>query len=133
MGTAHGFLHNKHSGFIRTASSSKCAGFLLVVPDSSGYHSITTKTKAALIDLETAAATAVLDPSIEAEMCTVMAHVALDFTSLASPSRSLMRLFAVVGRVLAITAEYLPHHSIDPEELMIQVFLLSLALRAQRF
>lgn len=41
-----------------------------------------------------------------------------------------MRHFAVLGRVFAITADYLvPDQSIHTEELMIQVFLLSMALR----
>lgn len=70
-----------------------------------------------------------LDPTIEAELCTTMAHVALDFTGLVSPSRSIVRLLSVVGRLFAISADYLPDHSIHTEELMIQVFLLSLALR----
>lgn len=74
-------------------------------------------------------AAGVFDPLIEAELCTTMAHVALDFTSLASPSRSVIRLFAVIGRVFAISADYLPDHSIHTEELMIQIFLLSWALR----
>jgi hypothetical protein len=116
MGSAHGFLPNKPNSFIRTAPSNYGVG--------NGSH--ITKRKTALNDV---AAIGVLDPSIEAELCTTMAHVALDFTSLASPSRSLMRLFAVIGRVFAISADYLPDHSIHTEELMIQVFLLSLALR----
>jgi len=69
------------------------------------------------------------DPMIEAELCSTMAHVALDFTGLLSPSKSIVRLFSVVGRVFAISADYLPDHSIHTEELIIQIFLLSLSLR----
>jgi hypothetical protein len=69
------------------------------------------------------------DPSVEAELCTTMAHVALDFTGLMSPSKSIIRLFSVVGRLFAISADYLPDHSIHSEEVMIQGILLALALR----
>jgi hypothetical protein len=70
-----------------------------------------------------------IDPSVEAELCTTMAHMALDFTGLMSPSKSIIRLFAVIGRLLAISADYLPDHSIHSEEFIIQGFLLALALR----
>jgi hypothetical protein len=64
-----------------------------------------------------------IDPSVEAELCTTMAHMALDFTGLMSPSKSIIRLFAVIGRLLAISADYLPDHSIHSEEFIIQGFL----------
>ena len=70
-----------------------------------------------------------IDSAVEAELCTTLAHVALDFTGLVSPSRSIMRLFTVIGRVFAISADYLPDHSIHTEEIFIQGFLLTLALR----
>lgn len=70
-----------------------------------------------------------IDPTVEAELCTTIAHVALDFTGLMSPSKGIMRLFAVIGRLFAISADYLPDHSIHTEELTIQIFLLALALR----
>jgi hypothetical protein len=73
---------------------------------------------------------AVVDPSLEAESLTVMAHLALDFSGFVlSPSRSLIRLFAVMGRICSITADYLVDHSIHTEELMIQLFLISVALK----
>lgn len=70
-----------------------------------------------------------IDPSVEAELCTTIAHVALDFTGLMSPSKSIIRLFAVIGRLFAISADYIPDHSIHTEELTIQMFLLALATR----
>jgi hypothetical protein len=71
-----------------------------------------------------------LDPSLEAESLTVMAHLALDFSGFAlSPSRSLLRLFAVLGRIFAISADYVVDHSIHTEELIIQLFLISVAVK----
>lgn len=70
------------------------------------------------------------DPYLEAESLTVMAHLALDFSGFVlSPSRSLFRLAAVLGRVFAISADYVVDHSIHTEELMIQLFLITMALK----
>jgi hypothetical protein len=139
MGNAHGFLHqNKQSSFIRTAPSN--CGLLVVANGFSSsssrqhhQHHCTRNTKKTALNYVTDpfGGGVFLDPLIEAELCTTMAHVTMDFTSLASPSRSLMRRFSVIGRVFAISADYLPDHSIHTEELMIQVFLLSLALREE--
>jgi hypothetical protein len=70
-----------------------------------------------------------IDPFLEAELLAGLAHVALDFTGFLSPSKSLIRLFSVVGRVFAISADYLPDHSIHTEELVIQVFLIGIAMK----
>ncbi|KAL3928482.1 MAG: hypothetical protein SGARI_005023 [Bacillariaceae sp.] len=71
-----------------------------------------------------------VDPSLEAESLTVMAHLALDFSGFViSPSRSLFRLAAVLGRVCAISADYVLDHNIHTEELMIQLFLISVAMK----
>ena len=72
------------------------------------------------------------DPGVEAEVCSTMAHLALDFTGFLSPSRSLLRIVSVIGRLFAISADYLPDHNIHPEELIIQIVLLSFALRGGR-
>jgi hypothetical protein len=59
-----------------------------------------------------------------------MAHLALDFSGFVMcPSRSWLRLFAVLGRVFVISADYVVDHSIHTEELMIQLFLMSMALK----
>jgi hypothetical protein len=71
-----------------------------------------------------------LDPSLEAEVLTGMVHVTMDFTGiLFTPPRSMLRLFPVIGRIFAISADYIVDHSIHPEELMIQLFLICVALR----
>lgn len=68
-------------------------------------------------------------PLFEAEVLTDMAHVALDFSGLLSPSRSVMRLYSIIGRFFALGADYIPDHLIHPEELMIQFFLICVTLR----
>jgi hypothetical protein len=70
-----------------------------------------------------------LDPSFGAEVLAGMAHLGLDFTSMLSPSKSLIRLFALIGRIFAISADYLPDHAIHPEELLIQLFLMGVTMK----
>jgi hypothetical protein len=67
--------------------------------------------------------------SVEAEVFAGLAHVGLDFTGMLSPSKSLIRLFAIVGRVFALSADYLPDHAIHPEELTIQLFFMCVSMR----
>eukprot|EP00535_Pseudo-nitzschia_heimii_P002049 CAMPEP_0197181644 /NCGR_PEP_ID=MMETSP1423-20130617/5868_1 /TAXON_ID=476441 /ORGANISM="Pseudo-nitzschia heimii, Strain UNC1101" /LENGTH=107 /DNA_ID=CAMNT_0042631933 /DNA_START=149 /DNA_END=472 /DNA_ORIENTATION=- len=70
-----------------------------------------------------------LSPDVEVEVLTTMAHVTMDFTGLVNPSKTLLRYFAVLGRVFVISADYITDHSIHPEELMIQLFLMGIAVK----
>ncbi|KAL3942925.1 MAG: hypothetical protein SGBAC_002953 [Bacillariaceae sp.] len=79
------------------------------------------------VPLTTAATTT--SPLVEAEVLTDMAHVALDFSGMLSPSKSMMRLYSIFGRIFALSADYLPDHVIHPEELMIQAFLICVTMR----
>jgi hypothetical protein len=81
--------------------------------------------------MSTTSSTALLDPNVEAEVLTDMSHLALDFTSLlnSSSKKALLKRSLVIGRVLVILADYLPDHSIHPEELVIQLFMLGLAIK----
>ena len=58
-----------------------------------------------------------------------MSHVALDFTSLLNSSKALLKKSSVIGRVLVIFADYIPDHSIHPEELAIQLIMLGVAMK----
>ena len=64
-----------------------------------------------------------------AELLQGMAHMALDFSGFVTPSRHIIRACAVVGRLCCLSADYLPDHSIHPEEFAIQVLLMGIALR----
>mmetsp|Transcript_59458 Transcript_59458/g.64206 ORF Transcript_59458/g.64206 Transcript_59458/m.64206 type:complete len:168 (+) Transcript_59458:87-590(+) len=70
-----------------------------------------------------------MSTDVEAEVLTAMAHLTMDFTALAKPSKNLIRLFVVIGRMLVISADYVADHSIHPEELLIQLFLMSVAIK----
>jgi hypothetical protein len=73
------------------------------------------------------------NPDVEAELLGFMANVAFYFTGFVSPSKSMLRLFSVVGRILVIFADYLPDHSMHYEELAIQLVLLGIAMRDMQF
>ena len=71
-----------------------------------------------------------VNPHVEAEVLTDMSHVALDFTGFFKPSRASYLVFAVLGRLLLIAADYLPDHAVSPEELAVQMFLLGTNVNA---
>ena len=71
----------------------------------------------------------VADPKVEAGFFAGMSHLALDFSSMLNPSKQILRLCSVAGRVFVICADYLPDHSIQPTEFGIQILLLSLAMK----
>jgi len=74
-------------------------------------------------------AAASYDPDIEAEVLVDVSHVIMDLPVFFRPSESLVRCFSVIGRILVIGADYLPDHTMHPEELAIQLFLLGISLK----
>uniref|UniRef100_A0A7S4AAD3 Uncharacterized protein n=1 Tax=Pseudo-nitzschia australis TaxID=44445 RepID=A0A7S4AAD3_9STRA len=77
----------------------------------------------------TSVALAFVSPDLEAEVLTTMAHATMDFSGFFAPSKSVLRLYSVVGRIFVISADYITDHSIQPEELAIQLFLLGIAVK----
>jgi hypothetical protein len=69
-------------------------------------------------------------PLIEAEVLNDMAHLTLDLASFFGPARLAIRAAAVLGRMAVMGADYLPDHSMLPEELVFQFFMLGLAWMA---
>jgi hypothetical protein len=71
------------------------------------------------------------DPLVGSQVLYGMAHLALDFAPnmMSSVSKAILRLTAVVGRLFVISADYLPDQSIHTEELLIQLFLIGMALK----
>jgi hypothetical protein len=73
-----------------------------------------------------------MTPDVKAEVLTDMSHVMMDFSGFlttGTPSKSMRRcFFVVVGRVLVLSADYLPDHTVHPEELAVQLFLLAVSV-----
>lgn len=65
-----------------------------------------------------------MDPFIEAELFNDAAHVALDLTALLGPATVAIRAAAVVGRLFVMASDYVPDHSMLPEELVFQLTML---------
>ena len=78
--------------------------------------------------MATATRSIVDDPRVESELFTDASHVALDLITFASPGRALMRLSILVGRVFAIMADWVPDHTILPEEMLFQSLMLTVSV-----
>ena len=101
----------------------------LIIPDNLDVDSpLLTSMSSLLLSMSTTSST-LSDPSVQGEVLTDMSHVALDFTSLLNSSKALLRKSSVIGRVLVIFADYIPDHSIHPEELAIQLIMLGVAMK----
>jgi hypothetical protein len=75
----------------------------------------------------TAAASNLVDPIVEAELLTDVAHIALDCTTFLGPDTIAIRLVVILGRIFAIGADYLPDHKIFPEEVIFQAVMLAIS------
>jgi hypothetical protein len=74
------------------------------------------------------AARQVFKPDVEAEFLTDVSHIIMDFSGFFTLSKSLLKVYSVVGRILVLLADYLPDHTIHSEELLVQLFLLSVGV-----
>jgi hypothetical protein len=83
-------------------------------------------------DALSTASHSLMTPDVEAEVLTDVSHVMMDFSGFLpndTPSKSMLRCFSVVvGRILVLSADYLPDHTVHPEELAVQLFLLTVSL-----
>ena len=90
-----------------------------------------------------------LGPDIEAQVLTTMAHVTMDFPGMMKPNKKettptttteasaarvpsktvVLPFLLVMGRVMVIASDYILDHSIHPEELLIQLFLMSASMK----
>jgi hypothetical protein len=68
------------------------------------------------------------NPNVEAEVLTDVSHVIMDFPGFFIPSKSLLKIYSVVGRILVLLADYLPDHCIHSEELLVQLVLLAVGV-----
>lgn len=68
-----------------------------------------------------------IDPVVEAELLTDMAHVALDFVAFFGPATMVIRLMAIIGRLFTIGADYVPDHAMNIEEVIFQAVMLAMA------
>jgi hypothetical protein len=72
-------------------------------------------------------ATTPLDPFVEAEIFSYAAHVALDCASLMGPETIAIRALAVLGRIFVMASDYVPDHTMLPDELIFQLAMLCIS------
>lgn len=115
------------TGEVSAVLSSRLPSFLgdssfVGVPHSAYLDSLPTDL------ISTATRSIVLDdPKVESELFTDASHVAMDLVTFASPTKAFLRLSIVVGRVLAIMADWVPDHTILPEEMVFQSLMLTVS------
>mmetsp|Transcript_108857 Transcript_108857/g.222112 ORF Transcript_108857/g.222112 Transcript_108857/m.222112 type:complete len:150 (+) Transcript_108857:205-654(+) len=116
-------------------ATDRCVGFLQKTAKNVGsnpaFRPIPSNNKASPFIFDNTKQSRAMIPSadMEAEVLTTMAHVTMDFSGFVSPSKHLLRYFNVIGRVFVIAADYIIDHSIHPEELAIQLILMTLAIK----
>jgi len=69
------------------------------------------------------------NPNVEAEVFADLAHATLDVATLFSMNPIVLRIFIFVGRIFAILSDYLPDHSMTPDETIFQLAMLILSGR----
>ena len=130
LSSSHAMLHATKSHQTMDASTSALSVFTMHDLDFLLDSPLPSSTTSALLpSMSTPCSSTLLDPNVEAEVLTDISHVALDFTSQWNWSKPLLKKTSVIGRVLVIFADYIPDHSIHPEELVIQLIMLGVAIK----
>eukprot|EP00560_Eucampia_antarctica_P002763 CAMPEP_0197833980 /NCGR_PEP_ID=MMETSP1437-20131217/20786_1 /TAXON_ID=49252 ORGANISM="Eucampia antarctica, Strain CCMP1452" /NCGR_SAMPLE_ID=MMETSP1437 /ASSEMBLY_ACC=CAM_ASM_001096 /LENGTH=358 /DNA_ID=CAMNT_0043438337 /DNA_START=123 /DNA_END=1199 /DNA_ORIENTATION=- len=68
-------------------------------------------------------------PEIESNILADISHIGLDFGAYLSDKTEALRLIILLGRVLSIISDYIPDHKIQPDELVIQLYMLYFSSR----
>ncbi|KAL7529362.1 hypothetical protein ACHAXR_002926 [Thalassiosira sp. AJA248-18] len=67
-------------------------------------------------------------PTEEAAMINDLSDIFSELTLLSAPETVILRLSAVIGKILELTSDYLPNQTIRPEELLINLPIFTVAL-----
>lgn len=77
-------------------------------------------------------AIATTTPELESEVLLDVSHLFLDFAVFVTDSKPLLKVAQVVGRLLLLIQDYIPDQHVSPEELGIQVLMISVCLSKQQ-
>ena len=64
--------------------------------------------------------------TVEAQLLNDMSHLGIDLAGFFIPSLLALRFAAIAGRVCTMAADYIPDHTIVPEELVFQISMLTI-------
>lgn len=67
-------------------------------------------------------------PALGSTLLTDVSHIGFDFVSFLSDKTEAVRLIILLGRVFFIMSDYLPDHQIEPDELLIQMYMLYMSI-----
>lgn len=70
------------------------------------------------------------DPIVEAEVLTGFSHVAIDFAGFMIPgaTKYSLRIIVIIGRIFAISGDYVEHHSMYSQNLDINCLMIAIGL-----
>jgi len=68
------------------------------------------------------------NPLIESNFLNDMGHILLDVLSLSPSSQIKSRIITILGRISFIASDYIPDHTINPDELFFQILMLVVSL-----
>ena len=108
------------------SSSANNRSLTLALPTGAGT-TVLLGTPAAALIWETFSALPTPNPFVVGEILTDLSHVFLDLITLWGPNAVVVRLFAVIGRVLCVLADFVPDGAMNPEEVVFQGFMLAVA------
>ena len=119
------FAKSKKDSLLPSPTASN-QSMTLALPTSAGA-TVLLGTPAAALVWETLSALPTPNPFVVGEILTDLSHVFLDLITLWGPNAVMVRLFAVIGRILCVLADYVPDRSMNPEEVVFQGFMLLVA------
>lgn len=123
------------SGFVvkprlSVISNEKSSSNQMTLDPASTFTVASIALKSPIQAISVSSSLSLMDPFVEAEIFNDAAHVALDLTQFLGPATLSIRLLAVLGRIFCIASDYLPDHSMLPEEFVFQFSMLALASTA---
>eukprot|EP00977_Amphora_coffeiformis_P030313 scaffold46144_cov199-Amphora_coffeaeformis.AAC.1 len=119
------FAKSKKDFFLPSPSANN-RSLTLALPTGAGT-TVLLGTPAAALVWETLTALPTPNPFVVGEILTDLSHVFLDLITLWGPNAVVVRLFAVIGRVFCVLADFVPDHAMNPEEVVFQGFMLAVA------
>ena len=73
-------------------------------------------------------ATAAVAPELESEVLLDVSHLFLDFSAFLTASKPVLKVAQVIGRILILAQDYIPDKHVSPEELGIQVLMITVCI-----
>jgi len=120
------FAKSKKKDSFLLSSAANNRSMTLALPTGAGT-TVLLGTPAAALVWEALSAWPTPNPFLVGEILTDLSHVFLDLITLWGPNAVVVRLFAVIGRVFSVLADFVPDGAMNPEEVVFQGVMLAVA------